>query len=310
MPDCDESESEPGGSVSSVSVVIPHFGDPAPTQALVEQLRAQIDSPITEIIVSDDCSPTPFPQLPDARVTRRETNGGFGANVNTGAAVATGEYLLILNSDLKIGPRFVADLVAAAAPWQPCVAGPAMVDQADQPAPTGRHFPTIGHQVTEWLTPLARFRARHAVREAVGHDTRAVRGATLPVDWLVGAVLLIPTRIFREVGGFDERFFMNSEEVDLQRRLRAAGIPSVYCGNVSVTHESGGSSDAGRRRAWLVDSRLAYAEKWGSRRPLQLGLTAATVANFGWNLTRRLRGVDVAPVATLRSEFDLIWGQR
>ncbi|WP_026926307.1 glycosyltransferase family 2 protein [Granulicoccus phenolivorans] len=296
--------------MASVSVVIPHFGDPAPTQELVRQLLAQQDSPIVEIIVSDDHSPTPFPPAPGIRVIHRETNGGFGANVNSGAAAATGEYLLILNSDLEIGPRFVADLVEAAAPWQPCVAGSAMVDPAGHPAPTARHFPTTGHQVTEWLTPLARFRDRRPLHEAVGHDTRAVRGATLPVDWLVGAVLLIPTRVFRDVGGFDERFFMNSEEVDLQRRLRGVGIPSIYCGTVSVTHESGGSSDPGRRRTWLVDSRLTYANKWGGRRRLQLGLTAASVANLGWNTTRRLRGVDVAPVATLRSELDLIWGRR
>ncbi|MBK8731423.1 MAG: glycosyltransferase family 2 protein [Actinomycetales bacterium] len=313
-----------------VSVVIPHYGDPAPTLDLLAQLADQaapLDSttgdelPI-QLIVSDDASPQPFPEEGTAYrvvVVRRERNGGFGAAVNSGVAEAVHDQLLILNSDLQVGPTFVRDLVAAAAPWQPAVVGPAILEGGGASPPettavdySGRHFPTAGHQVTEWLTPLAGWRAHRVLHEAVGHDTTARLGVTRPVDWLVGAALLLPTHAFRAVGGFDEGYFMNSEEVDLQRVLRRHGIPAVYAGTVTVTHAGGGSSDPAKRRAWVVQSRLRYAHKWGGRaatRRLQSALAAATAVNLVWNTGRRLAGRPVTPLATARTEWQLLSGR-
>lgn len=291
----------------TVSVVVPHHGAPGPTLALVAGLLATT-GPALQIIVSDDASPVPFPDTEGVEVVRRSSNGGFGAAVNSGAEAATGDLLLILNSDLEIAPGFIADLVAAAAPWQPAVVGPLLLDPDGTPANSARHFPTVAHQSTEWLTPLARFRSLAIVREAVGHDTRALPGVVVPVDWLVGAALLIPRDVFAAAGGFDGGYFMNSEEVDLQRRLRARGIPSVFVGTVSVTHEGGGSSDPDLRRRWLVDSRFRYAARWGGERRLRAALTGATAVNLAANATRRLIGNnDVHPWRTATQEWSLIW---
>lgn len=290
---------------AAVSVVIPHYGDPGPTSTLIAQLRGQLRAPVLQIIVADDCSPQVFPAHEGVTVERRDVNGGFGAAVNTGAAVARHPLMLVLNSDLDIAPDFVANLLRAAEPWQPAVCGPMLVgfDGATQWA--GRRFPRNRYYIVEWLTPLARWRPR--LHEAVGHDTRCVVGATVAVDWLVGAALLIPTKAFREVGGFDEGYFMNVEEVDLQRRLRERGIPSVFLGEVQVRHEGGGSSDSARRRRWLVQSRLRYARKWNEHPVLlRAGLRAASVVNFVFNGGRRLFGRDVQPLATLRRELAAI----
>ncbi len=105
---------------------------------------------------------------------------------------------------------------------------------------------------------------------------------------------------------------MNSEEVDLQRRLRERGLPSVVLAGPTAVHAGGGSSDSARRREWLVQSRLAYADKWGGRRRLQAALGAATAANLAWNTGRRLAGRDVAPLRTVSQEAALLrrGGQR
>lgn len=290
---------------AQLTVVVPHYGDPAPTRDLVASLLGQTDA----ILVVDDASPEPLAPIAGASVVRREVNGGFGAAVNTGMARVRTELALVLNSDLQVGPTFVADLVAAAAPWQPVVASPQVSTLEGRPEWVGRHFPTIGHQVTEWLTPLARVRHLPRMHEAVGHDTRAVAGAVVPVDWVVGAALLLPVAAFREVGGFDERYFMNAEEVDLQRRLRALGIPSVVLGTVSVVHRGGGSSDPARSRQWLVASRLQYARTWGGLRRLQIALAGASTVNLCANVSRRALRRPVRPVAVLREELRLIQGR-
>lgn len=288
-----------------VSVVIPHYGDPAPTHALIDSLLTQEGATTAEIIVADDFSPVPFAARPGVVVVRRETNGGFGRAVNSGAAVARGHQLLILNSDLDVGPSFLADLLEAAVPWHPAVMSPRVVDREGVEAWTGRHFPTVRHQASEWLTPLARWRNTRHWHEAVGHDTTA-RGKDTVVDWVVGAAILVPIEEFRAVGGFDDRFFMNSEEVDLQRRLRARGLPSVALAAPTVTHEGGGSSPSHQRRQWVVDSRMQYADKWGSRRALRAALIACTGANLTFHVVRRAAGRDVHPLRTAREEFSLL----
>lgn len=291
-----------------LSVVVPHHGAPEPTLAAVDQLRGQRTALPLQLVVVDDASPAPFPDTEGVEVVRRRVNGGFGAAVNSGVERARHELLLVLNSDVSVDPRFVDDLVAAAEPWLPAVVGPLLLDADGSPSWSGRHFPTASHQVLEWLTPLARFRHHRVLHEAVGHDTRAVPGAVVPVDWVVGAAMLMPTEAFRRAGGFDEGYFMNAEEVDLQRRLRDLGVPAVFVGTVSLTHVGGGSSDPELRRRWLVRSRLRYADVWGGRRRLVAGLTAATAVNAVANGVRRLAGRDVAPLRTARHELDLIRG--
>ena len=97
-----------------VTVVVPHHGDPAPTLATIGDLRAQVTDLAVDVVVVDDCSPEPFPDADGVTVVRRETNGGFGSAVNSGAAVATQPLLLVLNSDVALTPTFVDDLVTAA----------------------------------------------------------------------------------------------------------------------------------------------------------------------------------------------------
>lgn len=294
---------------AEVSVVIPHYGDPEPTSDLVATLASQRG--VSEIIVVDDASPVPFPDSPGVHVVRRERNGGFGTAVNAGAAVATHELLLVLNSDLEIERSFVSELVVAAAPWQPAVVSPHVVRPTGEPEWPGRHAPHTRHYVVEWLTPLARHRHRRALHEAVGHDTRCVSGATVPVDWVTGAAMLIPRDAFRAVGGFDEGFHMNCEEVDLQRRLRSIGVPAVFVGTVTVVHEGGGSSDPARRRRWLVDARYRYARKWGEHPTrMRIALTAASYVNFIVNGLRQLARRPIDARAVLRYELSLVRGAR
>jgi len=288
-----------------VSVVVPHYGDPAPALALLDALRTQVDAPPLQLIVVDDASPEPFPDAAGATVLRRETNGGFGAAVNTGAAAASQDRLLVLNSDLQLEPTFVSSLVAAASPWPRAVVGPMVVGLDGATQWSGRRWPRTRHHIVEWLTPLARFRTR--LHEAVGHDTRCVPGAVLPVDWVLGAALLLPVDAFRAIGGFDEQYFMNVEEVDLQRRLTAAGVPSVFLGTVQVRHEGGGSSDSAQRVRWVTQARIRYAEKWGEHPGLlRSGLRAASAVNLAFNAGRRILGRQVRPLETYRRELAAI----
>ncbi|WP_051687904.1 MULTISPECIES: glycosyltransferase family 2 protein [Micrococcales] len=257
----------------------------------------------TEVIVVDDHSPEAFPPLPaPCVVIRRETNGGFGAAVNTGLNAASHDIALVMNSDLRIAPEFVHAFLRDARSRGRAVVSPHVVDEHGLSQWAGRYFPTVAHQATEWLIPLARWRHTRFLHERVGHDTRCTAGAIVEVDWVLGACMCLPVDTVRQIGGFDERFFMNCEEVDLQRRLREVGVPSVFLGTHTVVHRGGGSSASALRRQWLVASRVRYAQKWGGDRRLRLALMACVYVNFLYLVIVRLLGGCSRPLTNLRGE--------
>lgn len=279
-----------------VSVVIPHYGDPEPTQALVTALRRQRGDVDVQVIVSDDCSPVPFPgaDSDEVDVVRRTANGGYGAAVNSGAALARHPYLLVLNSDIEIADDFVATFLAAARAWMPAVVSTRVVESWGQRC-VGRHWPSAFSNVLETVDLGARFMGRDWYEERLGNDLRSMRSdAPVVVDWAVGICLLMPTDDFRAVGGLDERFFMNCEEIDLQRRLHEQrGLPVLVLPEPVITHAGGGSSDPARRSGWLMDARMRYHEKWHGGPALYLGLMASATLNLATNGVRQVAGRDV-----------------
>jgi N-acetylglucosaminyl-diphospho-decaprenol L-rhamnosyltransferase len=291
-------------STLDVSVVIPHYGDPTGVEALVALLR---DEPgVAEVVVVDDCSPEPLRRIDGTHVVRRATNGGFGSAVNTGVAATQGDLLLLLNSDVSFERGFVRRLVSASAPWQPALAGPA-VRTGGTFERTARRFPRPRYQAVEGLRILHRFQGVDWWERAVGQDLRARPGADRPVDWIAGVCLLLPRAAFDRVGGFDERYFMYAEEVDLQRRLADAGVARVYLGSVELDHVGGASSDPGRARGWLAESRLTYAAKWGGLGRLRALLTGVALLNAVTTAARRLAGRPVHPVRELSEDLHDAW---
>lgn len=244
-----------------VSVVIPHYGDPAVTRRLVDALRSQTGSCHVEIVVADDASPTPFRESHGATVVRSNTNRGFGAAVNLGVSAARQPWLLILNSDVEVGPEFVQDLLTKAAPLQPAICTVPQLDPA-----SGRHnppalrYPTVTSTVAHQSRTLRAFNgttwwARLTRAPAAQHTSPGA------VEWVSGAVMLMPLRLFRRLGGFDEGFFLYWEEVDLQRRARAAGVPSVVLARPEVSHLGGHSTGGIDRDVERTRSRIRYERR-------------------------------------------------
>jgi N-acetylglucosaminyl-diphospho-decaprenol L-rhamnosyltransferase len=293
-------------AVDGVSVIIPHYGDPRMAQNLLESLHHQVGNPPVQMIVVDDCSPTPFPDTPGITLIQRSVNGGFGSAVNSGAAAAVHNHLLVLNSDLSIEESFIAQLVAQARILPPSVISRAIFDDAENYQWPGRKFPRTRYYFAAWLTPLARYRNTRWWHRSVGHDVRCAPGLVTKTDWVIGAAMLIPTAPFRALGGFDESFFMNSEEVDLQQRLTGLGVGSVVAGTVVAHHTGGGSSDSLKRRQWLVQSWFRYAKKKGaSVSALRFFLRLASAINFVFNAVRQLFGRGIDARSTLSTELSL-----
>jgi GT2 family glycosyltransferase len=202
-------------------------------------------------------------EFPWARLVANARNRGFGAAHNQALRQARGRYWLVLNSDAAPRPRSLETLVAVLdADAAVAAAGPKLRYADGSVQPSRRRFPTVATLFVEStqvqrISPDNTLLRRYYVQD---------RGDDEPqdVDWLVGACLCLRAEAVRRVGLFDERYFMYSEEIDLCRRLRAAGWRVRYEPRAEVLHLEGGSSraDLAARDQRFQSSKLAYAAKW------------------------------------------------
>ena len=254
--------------MTELSVSIVSYRTPGPLAACLEALAAEQQSLEMEVFVVDNASGDGSAELVEAqfpwvRLIRNARNVGFGAAHNQALVSAASRYWLILNSDAAPRPGALQTLLAFmdANPGV-AVAGPKLRYQDGTVQPSRRRFPTAATLFLE-STQLQRFVPTNPVlRRYYVHD----RSDDDPqdVDWLVGACLCVRAAAARQVGAFDERFFMYSEELDWCRRFRAAGWRVSYVPTAEVLHLEGASSRldlAARDRAFQA-SKLAYAAKW------------------------------------------------
>ncbi len=178
-----------------------------------------------------------------ATLIRTGGNLGFGGGANVGVRSTSAEspWVLICNPDLVFHPGAVDELLAATRRWpRAATLGPQLRTDAGLPYPSARELPSlgrgIGHALAGWWWPTNPW--TKAYRR--DHEIPVER----PAGWLSGACLLVRRSAFLEVGGFDENYFMYFEDVDLGRRLGAAGWQHVYVPTAVVTHIGGHATKA------------------------------------------------------------------
>ncbi|HWE70696.1 MAG TPA: glycosyltransferase family 2 protein [Acidimicrobiales bacterium] len=182
-------------------------------------------------------------QLPNIEVVVPGQNLGYGAAANRGVAATGSELVLVCNPDLTISPGSLAELAAALdADPRLAVVGPMIRTPEGDRYPSARQFPSMidaaGHALLGQFVPQNPF-TRAYQREGLAREVDTV----WPVDWVSGACFLVRRSAFEQVGGFDERYFMYLEEVDLCWRLGRAGWKVAYVPAAVVTHHQGVSTD-------------------------------------------------------------------
>jgi N-acetylglucosaminyl-diphospho-decaprenol L-rhamnosyltransferase len=238
----------------------PHLG--ACLEALASADRAGFE--LNRVVIVDNasadgaCDALPRVGLP-LLVIRNQSNRGFGAACNQGASDSRAGYLLFLNPDTEVRPdaleRTVAFMESDRA-RDVGICGVSLVDEGGRPGILGGRHPTPGTFLWD-ATGLARLWPRRfpglLIRPTTVDDVQSI-------DSVTGAFLLIRRSLFVRLGGFDERFFMYLEDVDLSLRARDASARSVVLGDVRVVHAEGGSSSRvpATRLFYSLRSRLLY----------------------------------------------------
>lgn len=222
---------------------------------------------LQRVVVVDNASIDGSLQMLDAvdlplTLVRNPVNRGFAAASNQGAQESQADYLLFVNPDTRLDRRaLTAPIAVAEHPENQRVGiiGIQLVDDSGRVLRTCARFPT----------------ARRFLAAMVGLD-RALPTLFRPhfmlewdhaedrdVDQVMGAFFLVRRSLFKELNGFDERFFVYFEEVDFSVRARARGWRTRFVTQAQAFHRGGGATEhvRARRLFYLLRSRIRYAQK-------------------------------------------------
>lgn len=184
----------------------------------------------------------PFP----LKTLRNERPKGFGANHNQAFHVARGEFFAVVNPDIRLGRFRIAELIRALDSPDCGACAPLILAPNGAIEDSARRFPTPG-----------RLLVRKFLRQT-SPDYANGPGATA-VDWLAGMFVLFRSAVYREIGGYDERYFMYFEDVEICRLLHRRDFDTLWIGSTEVIHDASRASRRSiRYLKWHVTSMLRY----------------------------------------------------
>jgi GT2 family glycosyltransferase len=232
---------------------------------------------IRVFVVNNDCPNRSADTVRDLPVTVVEMgrNAGFGAGSNAGARAGSAPAILFLNPDGEMQPDQVLLLAEAFERDPRCGAvGPHILETDGTTQLSMRRTPRLRSAFAEAFFLNNLLPGASWTSEIVTGGYEQAR----EVEWLSGAVLCARRSAFEEVGGFDERFFLYSEDIDLCTRLRLAGYRLRYEPGPIARHAGGGSAPRPGQVALKAEARITYA-RLHEPRPRYAAFRAAFVLN-------------------------------
>ena len=218
--------------------VVSHLQN-ALVNGLLEDVRRVCADRVKLVLTENIRDPVPFATagLPcPVEVIVNDRVKGFGANHNAAFGRCTTPWFCVCNPDIRLPSDPFAPLLAALADPRAAVAGPLVRSPAGAVEDSARRFPTAWSLLRKFIADR---------RETLYPIDRG----PLKVDWVAGMFMLFRADAYRALGGFDESYFLYYEDVDLCRRLPAAGRSVIYQPASEVVHDA--------RRASRRDPRLA-----------------------------------------------------
>jgi GT2 family glycosyltransferase len=272
-----------------LSIIIVNYN----SKMLIEVCLASINKatiPInSEVIVVDNASkdgsneflPSKFPS---AKYIFNSENLGFSRACNQGFKISSGKYILFLNPDSVLSENSLMDCINffETHPATGAV-GVRMVNtdgvflkesKRGVPTPAASFYKLFGLAA---LFP----RSKKFAKYYQGHLPENKNNC---VEVLSGAFMMIRRDAFEKVNGFDERFFMYGEDIDLSIRIAEAGYKTYYLGKISVTHLKGGSTTYDKKHIKdFYDAMKLFVKKYYGDKPVY-----ASLLNAGINLRKAI----------------------
>jgi len=270
--------------MSAVSAVIVTYNSRDEVAQCLDSLARHTTRDGCEVVVVDNRSADGTAELVEAgypwvRLIRSARNAGLSAGINAGVVASSGEFTAVINPDV----RFESDVLSPLAAYlrehhDVGVVAPKLLNDDGSLQLSCRTFPGYStamfnrYSLLTRLIPGNRWSREYLMSD---FDHASIRD----VDWVSGAALMFPRRVFDELGGWDDGLFLFNEDVDFCRRVHDAGYRVVYDPAVFVYHTIGVSKAASARM--IVERHRSiwrYYRKHLRRNPAIDAATAAGIA--------------------------------
>lgn len=271
---------------ATVSLVVVTWQSEDDLRALVESMNRFLPDPAgIELVIVDNASdPDPSETASEwngpLEVIRLETNIGFGRAANQGVRAASAPVTVICNPDVVLEDASLLELGDLAL-RRSALTGPRLLwpDGSDQPSASG---PVTG--IWPWVGALVPGSIQPPSILAKTEPWRCSH--TIEVEWLTGAVIAGPSAVLRELGPFDERIEMMSEDLDLCLRASGRGVPCLFAPDVARVTHTGGTA---RRKRFPDEGQMLSALNRADAIERARGKRAAAIGQAAVRVRLRLR---------------------
>lgn len=240
-----------------LSAVVINYNTKQLLARCLESLEGWDDVVVVDNASSDGSAEMVAQRFRRVKLVRCRMNAGFGAGANAGAAQAQGDAVVFFNPDTWVTPdveRTLADFLDATP--KAGVVGCGLYDEDGRRLVSARRFYDTRSFLARRIAPGIR-----AVRqfEMLDYETREAR----PSGWVAGTGMAVRKELFKRLGGFDERFFLYFEDVDLCLRTWLEGYQVWYLPRARVYHyQRRESAKLGRALLHHLASAAKYWRKW------------------------------------------------
>lgn len=180
-------------------------------------------------------------------VVRNVSRLGFAQNHNKAFSYAHGEYFCVINPDIRFNEDPFPALLKTLQSQSVAVVGPEILSPSGFVEDSARRFPSPATIVKRLFNTEQK------------NDYHPFAMETIYPDWIGGMFMLFRSDIYADLNGFDEKFFLYFEDVDLGARLRLKGLKVALNSEASVIHEAQRSSHRNLRYfKWHLSSAIKY----------------------------------------------------
>lgn len=221
-----------------LSIIILNYNVRYFLELCLKSVNAAIENIDAEVIIVDNNSRDESCKMvkelfPEFKLIENRENLGFSKGNNIGVAQAKGEYICILNPDTVVAEdTFIKLLKFSDQQANIGIVGCKLIDGKGQFLPESkRNVPVVRVAFQKMIGNSVYYYANHLKVDEIGK-----------VEILVGAIMLMPKKVFNEVNCFDEDYFMYGEDIDLSYKVLKAQYDNYYFGDTSIAHFKGEST--------------------------------------------------------------------